>query len=85
MRLFAQVGMSAFSNTNFPVYASFGGAPIGATPFRVATAIDPVTADVAVGADLFLPNQWSLKLTYNGHYGERVRDQGFLFKASLGF
>ena len=85
MRLFAQVGMSAFSNTNFPVYASFGGAPIGAVPFRVATAIDSVTADVAAGADLFLPNRWSLKLTYNGHYGERVRDQGFLFKASLGF
>ena len=85
MRLFAQVGMSAFSNTNFPVSASFGGAPIGAAPFRVTTAIDLVTADVAAGADLFLSNRWALKLAYNGYYGERVRDQGFTFKASYGF
>src|SRR6185312_11562028 len=85
MRLFARVGVSAFSNTDFPVYASFSGAPIGVAPFGVATAIDPVTADVAAGADLFLPGRWALKLSYNGRYGERVRDQGFTFKASLGF
>ena len=86
LRPFAQLGMTAFSNTNFPVSASFSGAPAGTAPFAVATGIDSVTADVAAGADLFLPDsRWVLKLAYTGHYGARVRDNGVRLKASIRF
>jgi len=86
LRPFARLGMSAFSNTNFAVDASFSGAPAGAAPFSVATGIDSVTADVAAGADLFLPDsRWALKLAYSGHYGARVRDNGVMLKASIRF
>ncbi len=79
-------GLSAFSNTDFAVSAAFGGAPAGVAPFRVTTGIDPVTADVAAGADLFLPGTpWAFKLAYSGRYGARVRDQGFRLKASIRF
>jgi uncharacterized protein with beta-barrel porin domain len=86
LRPFAQLGVSAFSNTNFTVDASFNGAPSGIAPFGVATGIDSVTADVAAGADMFLPDsRWALKLVYSGHYGARVRDQGVTLKASFRF
>ena len=86
LRPFAKLGVSAFSNTNFAVAASFSGAPPGTAPFSVATGIDSVTADVSAGADLFLPDsRWALKLAYNGHYGARVRDQGLRLKASFRF
>ncbi len=86
LRPFAQLGISAFSNTNFTVDASFNGAPSGAAPFGVATGINSVTADVAAGADMFLPDsRWALKLAYNAHYGARVRDQGVSVKASIRF
>ncbi len=84
LRPFARLGVSVFSNTDFAVAAAFGGA--GAGPFSVKTGIDPVTADVAAGADLFLPDsRFVFKLAYNGHYGARVRDQGFTLKASINF
>jgi uncharacterized protein with beta-barrel porin domain len=86
IRPFARLGMSAFSNTEFAVNAFFSGAPAGTPSFQVATGIDAVTADVAAGADLFLPDsRWSLKLAYTGHYGARVRDDGVRLKASLRF
>jgi hypothetical protein len=45
-----------------------------------------VTADVAAGADLFLPDsRWALKLAYDAHYGARVRDQGVSLKATIRF
>ena len=85
-RPFAKLGISAFSNTDFAVNAAFGGAPVGVAPFRVATGINSLTADVAAGADLFLPDsRYVFKLAYNGHYGARVRDQGFTLKASIRF
>ena len=86
VRPFARLGVSAYSNTNFAVTASFAGAPAGVAPFSVATGIDAVTADVAAGADLFLPDsRWALKLAYNARYGARVRDQGVSLKANLRF
>ncbi len=86
LRPFAQLGLSVFSNTDFNVNSAFAGAPAGVGPFQVTTAIDRLTADVATGADLFLPdNRWALKLAYAGHYGARVRDQGFRVKASIHF
>ena len=86
LRPFAQLGLSVFSNTDFNVNAGFSGAPAGAGPFQVTTAIDRLTADVAAGADLFLPdNPWAFKLAYAGHYGSRVRDNGFRLKASIHF
>ncbi|HEV7996892.1 MAG TPA: autotransporter domain-containing protein [Stellaceae bacterium] len=86
VRPFARLGVSAYSNTNFAVTASFAGAPTGVVPFSVATGIDSVTADVAAGADLFLPDsRWALKLAYDAHYGARVRDQGVSLKATIRF
>jgi uncharacterized protein with beta-barrel porin domain len=86
LRPFAQLGLSVFSNTDFPVNAAFAGAPAGAGSFQVTTEIDTLTADVAAGADLFLPdNPWAFKLAYAGHYGSRVRDTGFRLKASIRF
>ena len=86
VRPFARLGISAFSNTDFAAAASFGGAPAGVAPFGVASGIDAVTADVAAGADMFLPDsRWALKLAYDAHYGARVRDQGVSLKASIRF
>jgi outer membrane autotransporter protein len=86
VRPFARFGMTAFSNTDFAVDASFSGAPAAVPSFQVNTGIDSVTADVAAGADFFLPQSpWALKLAYGAHYGARVRDQGFTLKASLRF
>ena len=86
VRPFARLGMTAFNNTDFVVNSSFSGAPAGTPPFRVATGIDSVTADVGAGADLFLAESpWALKLAYSGRYGWRVRDQGFRLKASIRF
>jgi uncharacterized protein with beta-barrel porin domain len=86
LRPYAKLGLSVYSNTDFSVDASFAGAPAGAAPFRVTTGIDTLTADVAAGADLFLPQSpLAFKLAYSGRYGGRVRDQGFRLKASFRF
>jgi uncharacterized protein with beta-barrel porin domain len=77
--------LTAFNNTNFAVSAMFAGAPPGVTPFRIATGIDTVLGDVSVGANLLSKDGWSLKLSYDGHYGARVRDSGFQLKASIRF
>jgi uncharacterized protein with beta-barrel porin domain len=86
LRPFARAGLTAFNTTDFGVSASFASAPAGTAPFRVTTGIDTVTADIALGAD-FLSTQsgWGLKLAYSGHYGARVRDQGFRLKADMRF
>jgi outer membrane autotransporter protein len=85
LRPFARAGLTAFNNTNFGVSAMFAGAPAGVASFRVATGIDAVLGDVSVGANLLSRDGWSLKLSYDGHYGSRFRDSGFQLKASIRF
>jgi uncharacterized protein with beta-barrel porin domain len=85
LRPFARAGLTAFNNTNFAVSAMFAGAPAGVASFRVATGIDTVLGDVSVGANLLSKDGWSMKLSYDGHYGSRVRDSGFQLKASIRF
>jgi hypothetical protein len=85
LRPFARAGLTAFNNTNFAVSAIFAGAPVAVASFRVATGIDTVLGDVSVGANLLSKDGWSMKLSYDGHYGSRVRDSGFQLKASIRF
>ena len=75
----------AFNNTSFAANTMFSGALPGAVPFRVTAGFDTVVADISVGANLPSNGGWALKLSYDGHYGDRVRDSGFQLKASLMF
>jgi hypothetical protein len=85
VRPYVRGGLTAFSDNDFAVLASFEGAPGGVGPFRITTKTDDVVADVDAGLDLIGPRGAELKLFYEGRFGDLVSDNAGGVKASVPF
>lgn len=70
-RPFIRGGVTWRDTDSFVTNASFLGAPDSA-PFAVTSSIDEVTADVAAGLDLITPSDTTLRLQYDGQFGDTV-------------
>jgi hypothetical protein len=65
--------------------ASFAGTPSHVPPFRIRTGIDNVLADISAGLELLDLRGASLKLFYDGRFGETIQENAAGAKATLSF
>ncbi len=71
-RPFLRGGITWRDTDHFDTSASFIGAPDGA-PFAVTSSIDDLTANVAAGLDLISPSDTTLRLQYDGQFGDTAQ------------
>ncbi len=85
VRPYIRGGATVFSDTDFGLLASFDGTPAGVAPFAIDSKIDRVLGVVSVGVDAFTAGGATLKLSYDGHYGETISDSSVTGRASFRF
>lgn len=61
------------------------GSPMGTAPFSSSSAVPPVTGMLALGADIFMANDLSLKLQYQARFSDMTQDQSGSMKFMLKF
>ena len=72
MRPFVKVGFTWLSSDEFTLDASFTDTPAGVSPFTIGTAVDDIRADIGVGIEVVSRENGTLRLHYDGHFGERT-------------
>ena len=85
VRPYVRGGVTFFDNPDFVVLASFEGAPSGVAPFRTSAGTDDVVANVSAGVDLLATGGATLKLYYEGSFGDTVNENAGGAKATLPF
>jgi uncharacterized protein with beta-barrel porin domain len=85
VRPFVRGGATFFDDPDFVVRASFEGAPSGVAPFRTSAGTDDVVANASAGVDLLATDGASLKLYYEGSFGDTVEEHSAGAKATLPF
>jgi hypothetical protein len=85
VRPYVRGGATFFDDPDFVLLASFEGSPSGVGPFRIATNTDDVVADVSAGLDVIGAGGASLRLYYDGRFGDTVEEHAGGIKASLPF
>ena len=83
-RPFIRGGVTWFDTDEFTTTASFAGAP-GVAPFTIASSIDSVVVDVAAGIDFIGSDGLTLRLQYDGHFGEDTEQHGGTAKLNVPF
>lgn len=83
VRPYIRGGVTVFDNTDFGLLASFEGTPAGVVPFAITSNIDRVLGVVSVGVDALNMKGTTLKLDYDGRYGDTIRDSSFIGRASI--
>ena len=63
----------------------FAGSPSKVAPFRIGTGIDNVLADVSAGVEVLNLRGASLKLFYDGRFGDTLQENAAGAKATLPF
>jgi uncharacterized protein with beta-barrel porin domain len=84
VRPFFRVGVVWNTNDDFAVQAQLNDA-VGVDGFDTVTGIDAVMADVSAGVDLAGANGTTVRLSYDGTFGETVASQSFGTKIGLSF
>jgi outer membrane autotransporter protein len=85
VRPYVRGGATFFDDPDFVLLASFQGAPGAVGPFRIATATDDVIGNVGAGIDVIGSRGASLRLYYEGRFGDTVEQHGGGLKATLPF
>ena len=85
VRPYIRGGATFFDDPDFVLLASFEGAPSGVGPFRIATSTDDVLANIGAGVDVIGVRGASLRLYYDGRFGDTVAEHAGGIKASLPF
>jgi uncharacterized protein with beta-barrel porin domain len=78
-------GATFFDDPDFTLLASFQGAPGSVGPFRIATSTDDVLGNVGAGVDVIGVGGASLRLYYEGQFGDLVEQHGGGVKGTLPF
>ena len=65
-------GLTWYSEDDVTVTASFLGAPGSVAPFTIAANTDDVQADVNAGVEMISGEDSTLRLFYDGHFGDRL-------------
>lgn len=71
-RPYLRGGVTWRDTDHFVTNASFVGVSDG-SPFAVTSAIDDVTANIAAGLDLISPSDSTLRLQYDGQFGDTIQ------------
>jgi hypothetical protein len=82
-RPYARAGVTFFSSDSMSVAVNFANAPVGINAFNVQSKLDTVFADVEAGTHVLMMNGLSLRLNYEGRYGENTRQHGGTIKLGL--
>jgi hypothetical protein len=85
IRPYVRGGATIFDETDFTLKASFAGTPKGVAPFRIRTGIDDVVADVSAGVEVLDLRGASVKLFYDGRFGDTIQENAGGAKASVPF
>jgi outer membrane autotransporter protein len=85
IRPFVRVGVTFLSDDGVSIATSFLGAPAGFNPFRISTKFDDVFADLETGINLIGAKGLSLKLNYEGNFGEHTQIHSGGIKLSVTF
>ena len=85
VRPYVRGGATFFDDPDFVLLASFEGAPGGVGAFRIATATDDVVGNVGAGVDVIGAAGASLRLYYEGSFGDLVEEHGGGVKGTLPF
>lgn len=85
LRPYARAGMTVFSDTEFAVTSQFLAAPAGVPGFSTLTEVDRVVADVSAGVHLLGASGMTLRLGYDGRFGDTIREHSIGAKATFPF
>ena len=85
VRPYVRGGATLFDDPDFAVLASFESAPSGVGPFRIASSTDDVVADLDAGVDVIGGTGGSLRLYYEGRFGDTVEQHAAGIKGTLPF
>ncbi|XSG81942.1 MAG: autotransporter outer membrane beta-barrel domain-containing protein [Methyloligella sp. ZOD6] len=85
VRPFVRAGVTWYSEDDITVAASFSGAPEGVSPFTIVANTDNVQADVAGGVELITSGDSTVRVFYDGQFGDRIAVHAAGFKAGLKF
>jgi len=85
VRPFARAGAIFYSNDDIAISSSFVGGPAGVPSFGTQADIDRVMGTVAAGLDLVWSDASTLKLHYDGMFGDDTEQHTFGAKASFKF
>ena len=85
LRPYVSAGLTIFSETEFALSSRFLAAPDSVEGFSTLTNIDRVVADVSAGLLVLGSSGMSVKLGYDGRFGETVREHGVGAKVTLPF
>jgi outer membrane autotransporter protein len=84
-RPYVRGGATLFDDPDFVLLASFEGAPGGVGPFRIAAGSDDVVGNVGAGIDVIGVGGASLRLYYDGRFGDTVEEHAGGIKGTLPF
>ena len=85
IRPYVRGGATIFDETDFALKASFAGTPKGVAPFLIRTGIDDVVADVSAGVEVLDVRGASVKLFYDGRFGDTIQENAAGAKATVPF
>ncbi|MFD0985988.1 autotransporter outer membrane beta-barrel domain-containing protein [Methyloligella solikamskensis] len=85
VRPYVRAGVTWYSEDEVTVAASFSGAPSSVSPFTIVADTDNVQADIAAGVELITAGNSSVRVFYDGQFGDRVAVQAAGFKAGVKF
>ena len=83
VRPFVRAGITALDDTNFQISSTFAAAPVA--PFIIRNETDDLTYDVSGGADFFADGNASLRVAYDGKFGDDVEVHSGAVRGRLGF
>lgn len=85
IRPFIRGGVTWLDKETFDTTASFADAGVGASSFTITSTTDKVMADLAVGLDVVTSGDATLRLQYDGRFGEQTEQHGGTAKISVPF
>jgi len=85
VRPFVRAGLTWYSEDDVTVAASFSGAPGSVAPFTIVANTDEIQADIAAGIEMISGDDSSLRVFYDGQFGDRLAVHVAGFKASVKF
>jgi len=85
VRPYLRAGLTWYSEDDVTVAASFSGAPGSVAPFTIVANTDEIQADIAAGIEMISGDDSSLRVFYDGQFGDRLAVHAAGFKASVKF
>lgn len=85
LRPYARAGATLYGDTRFSTSSRFRAAPDGTPDFETREELDSVVATLSAGLEVYAPGGASLRLSYDGVFGETTRSNTGGLTAELRF